>query len=94
MQIFLTNTEEKLAPQLQDILLLHFYMIFYRNVVKWVYAGSIVPICMFHIRNYPTYSDETLFWGKVPQVEYKGFLRWCVILRITEFLDFVHRPEL
>jgi hypothetical protein len=26
-------------------------------------------------------------------VESKGFWRWCMGLRITEFIDFVHRPE-
>jgi hypothetical protein len=25
-------------------------------------------------------------------VDSKGFWRWCIILRITGFLDFVHRP--
>jgi hypothetical protein len=25
--------------------------------------------------------------------ESKGFWRWCITHRITEFLDFVHRPE-
>jgi hypothetical protein len=25
--------------------------------------------------------------------ESKGFRRWCIGLRITGFIDFVHRPE-
>jgi hypothetical protein len=24
--------------------------------------------------------------------QFKGFWRWCIILRIIEFLDFIHRP--
>jgi hypothetical protein len=27
------------------------------------------------------------------EVESKGFWLWCITFRITEFLDFVHRPE-
>jgi hypothetical protein len=26
-------------------------------------------------------------------VEYKGFRRWCITLRMTGFVDFVHRKK-
>jgi hypothetical protein len=35
-------------------------------------------------------SDEV---GPVDQIEFKGFWQWCITLRITGVLDFVHRPE-
>jgi hypothetical protein len=28
------------------------------------------------------------------ELESKGFWRWCVMLIITEFVDFAYRPEL
>jgi hypothetical protein len=41
-------------------------------------------------------QEDAIFWKVAPcsslEAESKGFWRWCIMLRTTGFLDFVHRP--
>jgi hypothetical protein len=51
-----------------------------------------VCICWNSSRQLLVDKREPLLRNKEDEVDSKRFWRWCIILRITEFLDFVHRP--
>jgi hypothetical protein len=52
-------------------------------------AGT--PSCIFFSYNSQIKCFRTPFDMEMFLLDYKGFWRWCLTLRITRFLDFVHR---
>jgi hypothetical protein len=51
--------------------------------------GNIFFISVYHA----CYMGCENIWMWMSEVEFKEFWRWCIIPRITQFMDFVHHPE-
>jgi hypothetical protein len=63
---------------MQITLYKEYFVIFFKYAqYKYTFKLKLEMIAIWHISYH---------------VASKGFWRWCVALRITGFLDFVHRP--